>query len=392
MIEVGIDKIGFYTSNYYLDVVDLAKARNVDPNKYLIGIGQKKQAVINPTQDAVTMAANASINFLTEQDKQDIKMIIFGTETGVDNSKSAAVYLQNLLGINKSSKAFEIKQACYGATAGLQIACDYVRLHPDDKVLVVGSDIARYGIKTPGEITQGGGAVSMLVTANPEIIAINETSTFYSEDIMDFWRPIYSRNALVDGHYSNEIYLQFFQKTYHEYLQQTGKKIDDFAALLFHLPFTKMGIKGLKSILDEDSDEYKRLLEHFENARNFNANVGNLYTGSLYLSFLSLIANDHGLKTGDLIGFFSYGSGAQGEFFSGNIKNIDNDKYRLPIENMLSKRKKLSVAEYEKIYEITLPNDNSDFEFDISDDKARFVLTGRKNGHLVYKEQPDRML
>ena len=42
---VGIDKIGFYTPQQYLDLKDLAQARQVDPNKYLIGIGQSKMAV-----------------------------------------------------------------------------------------------------------------------------------------------------------------------------------------------------------------------------------------------------------------------------------------------------------------------------------------------------------
>lgn len=69
-MTVGIDKIGFYTSPYFIDMVDLAHARNEDPRKYLIGIGQKKQAVIPPTQDVVTMAANAAQKILSEGDKE----------------------------------------------------------------------------------------------------------------------------------------------------------------------------------------------------------------------------------------------------------------------------------------------------------------------------------
>ena len=41
-MKIGIDKIGFYTSNMYVDMTELANARNEDPNKYLIGIGRKK--------------------------------------------------------------------------------------------------------------------------------------------------------------------------------------------------------------------------------------------------------------------------------------------------------------------------------------------------------------
>ena len=50
-MDIGIDKINFFTSNLYVDMTELAIARNEDPNKYLIGIGQSKMAVIPPTQD-----------------------------------------------------------------------------------------------------------------------------------------------------------------------------------------------------------------------------------------------------------------------------------------------------------------------------------------------------
>ncbi len=195
----------------YISMYDLANARNEDPNKYLIGIGQKNQSVIPVTQDAVTMAANAAYPIICDC-KNDIDLIIFGTESGVDNSKSAAIYLQNLLKLNSNARAFEIKQACYGATAGIQMAKDYVKAHPNSKALVVGSDVARYGLNTPGEVTQGGGAVAMIISANPSILAFNGDSSFHSEDIMDFWRPLNKTEALVDGHYSNNIYVDFFQK------------------------------------------------------------------------------------------------------------------------------------------------------------------------------------
>ena len=44
-MDIGIDQIGFYTPNKFVDMVDLANARNQDPNKFLIGIGQDRMAV-----------------------------------------------------------------------------------------------------------------------------------------------------------------------------------------------------------------------------------------------------------------------------------------------------------------------------------------------------------
>ena len=60
-MNVGIDQISFYVPNMYLDMTELAQARNVDPNKYLIGIGQEKMAINPQSQDIITLGANAEI-------------------------------------------------------------------------------------------------------------------------------------------------------------------------------------------------------------------------------------------------------------------------------------------------------------------------------------------
>lgn len=101
------------------------------------------------TQDPVTLAANAALGILNEADKEKIDFVIFGTESGIDNSKSAGVYVHNLLGLNPHARTVEMKQACYGATAGIQLAKGHIALNPESKVLVIGSDIARYGLNTP---------------------------------------------------------------------------------------------------------------------------------------------------------------------------------------------------------------------------------------------------
>ncbi|MGM9894209.1 MAG: hydroxymethylglutaryl-CoA synthase family protein, partial [Ligilactobacillus ruminis] len=246
-MKIGIDKIGFYTSNMYVDMTELANARNEDPNKYLIGIGQEKMAVIPPTQDAVTLGANAAFKILTEEDKKTIDLVIFATESGIDNSKSGAVYVSRLLGLSPYLRAVELKQACYGATAALQLAKGHVALNPDNKALVIGSDIARYGLRTKGEPTQGGGACAMIVGQNPRILELEETSACYMEDVMDFWRPFNHTEALVNGKFSANIYVDFFKKVFSIYRQKTGAKLEDFAALLFHLPYTKQGLKGLRA-------------------------------------------------------------------------------------------------------------------------------------------------
>ena len=386
-MDIGIDKINFFTSNLYVDMTELAITRNEDPDKYLIGIGQSKMAVIPPTQDIVTMGANAAESMLTDEDKEDIDLVIVGTESGIDNSKSAAAYIADLLGLRDDIRTFEIKQACYGATAALQMAKAQVALNPDSKALIIGADIAKYGLNTPGEVTQGGGAVAMLVSANPKLLSFEGGSTYLSRNIMDFWRPLGHSEALVDGKYSSNVYLYFFNNVFSNYKDKTGFTIDNFEALLFHLPYTKMGLKALREAQkDADAKVSAKLTHRFEDSRLYNRQVGNLYTGSLYLSLLSLLENNDDLKSGDRLGLFSYGSGAQGEFFAMLLRK-DYRKYLMNTTNeFLQKRTRISVEEYEKIYLRSLHYENNS-ELDLDMDDAQFILTGIKENQRQYKNR-----
>lgn len=386
-MNVGIDKIGFFTPNYYVDMVDLANARNENPNKYLIGIGQTEQAVIPNTQDTVTMAANAALQVIDDSNRDKISLIILGTETGIDNSKSGAIYLQNLLGLSRHARAFEIKQACYGATAGIQMAKEFVSLHPNQQALVVGADVARYGVRTAGEVTQGGGAVAMTIAADSTILKLSKNSSVYSDDIMDFWRPLNRTEALVDGHYSNDIYQQFFVKTIHDYLQTNDMNLTDLSALVFHLPYTKMGLKGLREILPELSEtDQKHFLSEFEASRVYNKRVGNLYTGSLYLSLLSLLDNSDDLHAGDQIGIFSYGSGAQGEFYTGTLQpGFKNSQRKKQINEILNQRTRLTVPEYETMFAQWPKLDAGDYHLDDLKDHSQFTFTGVNESKRQYQ-------
>ena len=59
-MTIGIDQLNFYIPNFYVDMAELAEARGVDPNKFLIGIGQSQMAVSPVSQDIVSMGANAA--------------------------------------------------------------------------------------------------------------------------------------------------------------------------------------------------------------------------------------------------------------------------------------------------------------------------------------------
>ena len=383
-MRIGIDKMAFATTNDYLDLVELAKERSVDPNKFTIGIRQDLQAVVPPTQDIVTLGATAAKKLLTPELEKNISTVIVATESGIDNSKASAIYIKRLLGLSDFTRTVEMKEACYSATAAIQFAKGVVALNPQETVLVIAADIARYGLNTPGEVTQGAGAVAMLISQNPHILTLEDTTVAYSKDIMDFWRPLYATEALVDGKYSTNVYIEFFLQTFTRYRQLTGRELADFAALTFHMPFTKMGKKGLEGLLKDRNDEVaQRLRTQLTASQLFSRQVGNLYTGSLYLSLMSLLQNSD-LRAGSRIGLFSYGSGAEGEFYTGILED-GYEHYMNNIQEELEHRHQVSVAEYEKLFSSQLGMNDQDIEFDVTNDPLPFVLKGQKDHQRIYE-------
>lgn len=387
-MQVGIDRIGFYTPNKYVDMVDLAHARREDPNKYLLGIGQSKMSVADQTQDVVSMGINATLTYIDQIEREHVGLLIMGTESGVDQSKSASLFVKSALQLAPEVRTFEIKEACFGMTAGIMVARDYVRLHPHHSAIIIGSDIARYGIKTGGEVTQGAGSISLLIKAHPQILALNEGHSAYSADINDFWRPNNSAVALVNGKYSKEVYLDFFKHTFEDYQEKTDRKVSDFTALTYHLPFVKMGFKANQQVIaGQDESTAKRLDKNFTASAKYSREVGNIYTASLYLSLLSLLENGD-LKPESTVGLFSYGSGAMGEFYSGKVV-ADFEKALNANQNqaLLARRQKLAIAKYEQLFNeaLKLPDDNQEL---VSDEEAGYwYFAGTKEQVRQYKQK-----
>lgn len=339
-------------------------------------------AVVPITQDTITMGANAASKILNEEDKRDIDMVILCTETGLDFSKAGAAVIHKMLGINPFARSIEFKQACYSATAGIQLGKDYVASHPGRKVLVVASDISRYGLQSSGEPTQGAGAVAMLISENPRVLKLDHDTTFFTDDINDFWRPIYSDVALVDGKYSNEEYQRLFTTTMNAHFERFNKSLSDYNAMTFHIPYSKMGLKALKLIANEE--DHPELFSNFKLSTTYNRVVGNIYTASLYLSIISLLVKGD-LKAGDSIGMFSYGSGAVGEFFAGIVQEGYRD-HLLIQDDELESRKRLSIKEYEAMY-VAKPNTNGMHQiFDTSNETSEFYLKEIKNHVRVYNK------
>jgi hydroxymethylglutaryl-CoA synthase len=371
---VGIDDIAIYVPKLYVDFKDFAEARGISPAKLEYGIGVKKMAMVDTNQDPATMAANACLKLMQKNDlnPQDIGRLYVATESGLDESKAMNSYVIGMLEQIYGNGAFEhcggieCKFACVSGSYALYDNSNWIRAAENDgkAAIVVVSDVAKYDIGSSGEYTQGAGAVAMLVKESPHILAFDQkvTSTVIKNE-HDFFRPFGRETPLVNGQYSNLLYLIQVKKAMLMYkakaleigLFKIGPNesfIDHIDYVALHLPYAKMGKNALAFLLrhewrnlpkwadiikqigmeepkpknnagtiesiltdiefmekDEifrkkfmETPQYKEVFEaKLASSLQASEMIGNLYTGSLYMGFRSELEFEH-RKGKDLVG------------------------------------------------------------------------------------------
>ena len=402
-MKVGIEAIAFHSPQHYIELADLAKARDIDPNKFIKGLGQIRMAGATPMEDTVTLAINAALKALDnfDLDYNDIGTLVVGTESGVDHSKPVAVYVHEALGLRSNCHTYETKHACFGAMAAVFSANDWISCGRAEgsKALIIASDIARYPVGDPGEPTQGAGAVAMVISDKPNLLYFDsEISGNYTKHVMDFWRPLYSKTAFVDGHYSIDCYLNALEGALTDALDKATipelYKMDQLQACIYHVPFAKMAAKAhhrhfevnAGEKIDRDSERFADVRKSFTEKTgpwlSLNAIVGNIYTGSLFLSLIDLLRSN---ASADLkqISMFSYGSGCAASMnIAYPTPGFEKFKDKIDPEPELTTRRKLDIDEYENIMKISdslgmgNTEEFSTNEWDLTGD---FLYLGNKN-------------
>lgn len=368
MTIVGIESLNFFGGTAYLDVMELALHRKLDVARFE-NLLMKEKAVALPYEDPVTYGVNAAkpvIDSLSVAEKNRIELLITCTESGIDFGKSLSTYMHHYLGLNRNCRLFEIKQACYSGTAGLQMAINFVlsQVSPGAKALVITTDISRFMEAEEGqtadwtyaEPSSGAGAVAMLVSEKPTVFQIDVGANgYYGYEVMDTCRPAPDEDA-GDPDLSLMSYLDCCENAFYEY-QKRVSDIDyetSFQYLSFHTPFGGM-VKGAhRSMMRKVKKAKPTDIEADFNRRAmpgliYCQRVGNIMGGTIFLSLASTI--DHAQLDGPKrIGCFSYGSGCCSEFYSGVVTPKSKAHLsRYHLEGHLNERYRLTMPEYETL-------------------------------------------
>lgn len=416
-MKTGIDAIAFDVAKIHLPIKTLANARNIEPEKLEKGLGLIKMTLPDAHQDTVVFGANALTKLITENqiNLNEIARIYVGTESAVDNSKPIGSFLVALMeqkfGENTLSECdvVDFTFACIGGVDALQNCIDFVTLNPSKKAIVVTTDFAKYDLNSTGEYTQGAGALAMLVTSNPRIIAFENNWATSTKGVFDFFKPyrtiskkeitgnennqnwfdnleseieIHKDQPVFDGQYSNQCYMDRTRDAYFSFkkLKNTSETIyNSWESIIMHLPYSFQGRRMLSEIYaldaetkiisgDESPTDYQNKLKEVSKSqeyRNFvnqklqaaeiaSSLIGNLYTGSIFMGLLSTLSHFYDSKnnvSGKKFGFLAYGSGSKSKVFEGTIQaNWQSAVATVNLFETLEKSFEIDFETYEKLH------------------------------------------
>lgn len=296
-------------------------------------------------EDPATMAAEALARLLDRARRRtaslgpggdmdylsSVRYLAVGTETAVDQSKPISSYVHGMalragIGLPATLSNYQVQHACAGGTAALLGVAALVRAAggAGDRGLVLCSDVARYEAGGSAELTQGAGAVAMLVEEDPRLLELDIRSQGYaSADVDDFFRPVGSVTARVKGRYSIGCYLEALETAF---LDHSARRGVDPATLLrntdifvFHVPFFGMASLAASKLLSTHLGLSGGGVEAFLAERGFPSgierlrDIGNIYSGSLYLALREQLVERYRALGDGIVGrrvlLASYGSG-----------------------------------------------------------------------------------
>lgn len=411
---VGIEALNIYGGAAYLDVRELCVHRKLDMPRFENLLMQEK-AVALPYEDPVSFAVNAAkplIDALGEDERARVEMVVACTESGIDFGKSLSTYIHHYLGLSPNCRLFEIKQACYSGTAGLQMAVNFVLsgTSPGAKALVIATDISRFALADAAAVQEwaysepssGAGAVAMLVGDQPWLFRIDAGAYGnHAFEVMDTCRPGPDTEA-GDADLSLMAYLDCCEKAYADYARRVegADFLNSFAYLSFHTPFGGM-VKGAHRHLmrklykaspsDIEADFQRRLSPSLL----YGQRVGNTAGGSVFVGLAGLL-DGAPFDAPCRVGLFSYGSGCCSEFLSGVVSPQGKQRMRaMAVSDSLDRRYRLSMEEYERLLkgdqvvrfgtrDASLDRGIVPGAWELLQGKKRLVLDGVEGYHRLY--------
>ena len=417
--STGISDIQIYLPKLKLDIDTLVEERVAEVPKLERHLqracrvtGQRAIRFPSVWEDTATLAASSAHKLLKSNpdlDLSKLRYLTVGTESGIDHSKPVSAFVEGMLQkagveVPESISSFQVQHACAGGTlsllsVGALLAASGRR---DESGIVICSDVARYKPLTTAEITQGAGSVSLLVENDPKLVALDlSTQGYCSKDVDDFFRPLGSKTAQVKGTYSMQCYKETFESAFLDHCDRIEKSpvdvLKETDLFVLHTPFRNLpevALTGLASkYLGLENGEMEDFLtdKGIFDGVDMIADVGNIYTGAMYLALANLLNNQYKRYGRKIIGkkilFGSYGSGNIMTVISGTItEGAPSVIASWNLDTLLEDAREASFQEYQQwIDGPYVPTGlNYSLEQNASDKPIFTLETIREDGYREY--------
>jgi hydroxymethylglutaryl-CoA synthase len=333
-----------------LDLKELAQIRGVEKD-YLENQIMVATRGLNPLwEDPVTNAVNAADRLLDQQDREEIELLVFATESGVDQEKAAATWCHQLLGLKQSCRSFEIKSACYAGTAAMQMALTWLSFNPGKKALILCGDQSRAHFNRPYEFVMGACGSAVLLSQNPRLFEVDLSKQHYwTQETADLIRPtlhheIGSTELSLLSYFDGLLDLA-------DEIQLSAKDIESFRCFSYHAPFAGLIVKAHKRLLknvDRSIDGDAHFKDHAATGMTYQKHLGASYSSSI---FSNLLAHYHhsSIQAGDQFFCYSFGSGAHAEVWTSRVVESGHEEIAPDPLAEIEGRERVSVKEYEEI-------------------------------------------
>lgn len=386
----GIDDIYVYTPEYKLTAEEYAEGSDRFVGLLKKGLGISEKSVNEPSQDTIALAMNALEGLIESVGQEGTKYLFCGTESQLNLSKPVATNLMDLL----EKKNVMTLDGVFACLSGLNLVVNGLGLGDG---FVVTSDIAKYKRKKgdSADFTGASGSVAVR-TGDGKLLEVDNEFGAFSSNEWDFHKPIEvvgdelrsNVSPNVEGYFSFAAYVKHIGEAYKDLKDKKNVRLSDFSHVTFHVPYpgiTKYALAYLRAVEEGKTDEIDRKLESIKDlfhdkesvedyesllkvaykdiktdlsdfmgdsekltpSLEYSSIMGNIYTGSVFLSLVSTLKyGDY--SAGDDILVIGYGSGSG----STAVVMTTTEQTREMADSWdlgerLSSRKPLSITEYD---------------------------------------------
>ena len=331
-MAVGIVGYGAYIPRYRIKIDDIARAWG--------SRGRGERSVTGTDEDAITMAAEASLNAVQNSGRDpenEIDSISFGSCSSPYIEQGTMGLMKDVLDMKPEADTCEFLGSPRAATAAMKASANAIKAGKVKNSLVIAADCRSAEPGSDVEQTFGAGAGAMVLGTEGAIAEIEDEYS-YSTAMVDRWRGSEDRFVRsYDYRYTREFgFLNHVTAAVEGLLKKTGTTIDQFQYVVLQEPDVRMKKEAARNLKVKKEQLTSSVVE----------SIGDSGAAGILLGLISVLEI---AKPGDRILMVSYGSGASDAISLKVTSEIDKKKGKTkPIDDYLKEKEYIDYVQYMK--------------------------------------------